>query len=307
MSFMFRFYCPLFFLLISFSTSICAQGEVDRLLGSIRNGNNIVIQDYDITESDINLLIRQFESQLPLFNSQQRYISYFFLQRIALGFDNIAPQSQLLDLIVKVGLKDPDAGNRSAAIELLYAFPLNSYTNAIKNSIASYVVSKEKPFTDFVRLAGWAKIAQVEVPLLELLRLGKLSNKERWEVHLVLGRIGNEESLQFCMQMIRNAGMNDLVVFSLVPEIIYLNQKEGIDYLLMKILDDDKFCSSPNPEIEVNINCAYRLIESVAPVIVDFPVQVGASGDLLVADYDVALNDVRIWIHEHYQTYQIKE
>lgn len=303
----YSFNCLLFFVLISLSTSTSAQGEVDRLLASIRNGHNIVIQEYGITESDVNLLIRQFESEFSQFNSQQRYISYFYLQRIALGFDNIAAQSQLLDLFVRVGLKDADSGNRNAAIELLYAFPLVCYTTTIKNSIASYVVSREKPFSDFARLAGWAKIAQVEVSLLESLRLGELSNKETWEVHLALARIGNEESLQYCMHMIRNAGMNDLVVHSLVPEIIYLNQKEGVDYLLMKILDDDKFCSSPNPEIEININCAYRLMESVAPVIVDFPIDVDASGDLLVADYEEALTEVRVWIHEHYQTYQIRE
>ncbi len=303
----YRFSCLLFFVLISLSTSTSAQGEVDRLLGAIRNGHNIVIQNYGITESDVNLLIRQFENEFSRFNREQRYISYFYLQRIALGFDSNAPQSQLLDLIVRVGLKDADSGNRNAAIKLLYAFPLDCYTTTIKNSIASYVVSKEEPFTDFARLAGWAKITQVEVSLLELLRLGELTNKESWEVHLALARIGNEESLQYCMQMIRNAGMNDLVVHSLVPEIIYLNQREGFDYLLMKILDDDKFCSSPNPEIELNINCAYRLMESVAPVIVDFPLEVDASGDLLVADYEEALNEVRVWIHEHYQTYQIRE
>ncbi len=303
----YRFNCLLFFVLVLLSTSTSAQGEVDRLLGAIRIGHNIVIQDYDITESDVNLLTRQFETELSSFNGQQRYISYFYLQRIALGFDNIAPQSQLLDLIVRRGLKDADSGNRTAAIKLLYAFPLDCFTTTSKNSIASFVVSQEEPFTDFVRLAGWAKIAQVEVSLLELLRLGELSNKESWEVHLALARIGNEESLQYCMQMIRNAGMNDLVVHSLVPEIIYLNQKEGVDYLLMKILDDDKFCSSPNPEIELNINCAYRLMESVAPVIVDFPLELDASGDLLVEDYEEALNEVRIWIHEHYQTYQIRD
>jgi hypothetical protein len=101
--------------------------------------------------------------------------------------------------------------------------------------------------------------------------------------------------------------MNDLVVHSLVPDIVYLNQREAIDYLLIKILDEEKLCSSPNPEVELSINCAYRLMEAVAPVIVDFPIELDASGDLLVDDYDEALSQVREWIQANYQSYQIKE
>lgn len=298
----------LFLIFLSFSCfCVSAQDPAEQLLDAISKNENIVIQDYRITDGDVNKLVFLFESALPRFNRSQRYISYFYIQRIAQGFENADSQSRLLDFIVRVGLKDADLGNRTAAINLLYAFPGESFTNAIKNTIASYVAGKEEPLIDYVKLAGWAKIGHVEILLLELIRDGELSNQANWVVQLALGRIGNPESVQYCLEMIRSAGMNDLVVHSLVPDIVYLNQREAIDYLLMKILDDDKLCSSPNPEVELSINCAYRLMEAVAPVIVDFPIELDASGDLLVDDYDEALSQVREWIQANYQSYQIKE
>ena len=302
-----KLYGLLLLFLVVANGKVVAQDPTEQLFDAISKNENIVIQDYRITEGDVNNLVFLFESALPQFNRSQRYISYFYIQRIALGFENADAQSRLLDFIVRVGLKDADLGNRTAAINLLYAFPGECFTNAIKNTIASYVAGKEEPLIDYVKLAGWAKIGHVEVLLLELLRDGELSKQANWVVQLALGRIGNPESIQYCMEMIRSSGMNDLVVHSLVPDIVYLNQREAIDYLLIKILDEEKLCSSPNPEVELSINCAYRLMEAVAPVIVDFPIELDASGDLLVDDYDEALRQVREWIQANYQSYQIKE
>lgn len=287
--------------------SLYAQSDSERLLTDIKNGQNIIIQDYSIDDSEADYLVRTFDGELEQLDRGKRYVCYFYLQRLAIGFSDISSKAKVLELLVRAGLNDPDMGNRSAAVKLLYMFPPESFNNSIRNTISGYIVSRQEPFIDLVRLGGFGMIFQIEGPLVNLVREGSLSGKELWSIHLALGRLGNVGSIQQCMQMIRGAGMNDIAVHSLVPDIIYLNQKEGVDYLLMKILDDDKFCSSPNPEVELSINCAYRLMEAVAPVIVDFPIELDASGDLLVDDYDEALRQVREWIQANYQSYQIKE
>lgn len=306
MSLFFRVPCSAILLLIIFSSPGFSQNEAERLISSIRNRDNIIVQEYNFPPSDVHSLINLFENELPNLNIRDRYTSYFYLQRIALSMEDVGSQTELLDFFVKVALKDSDLGNRRAAIKLLYSFPFECVDERIKNSLSVYVVNREKPFSDYARLAAWFRIYQIEVPLLQALQEGDLSNKERWELRLALGRIGNPESIQYCMEMIRSAGINDLVVNTLVPEIIYLNQREGVDYLLMKVLDDEKQCSSPNPEVDTQITCAYRLMEALAPEIVGFPIEVDASGDLLTDDYELALNEVRQWINENYQTYQIK-
>lgn len=287
--------------------SMYAQSDSERLLTDIRNGQNIIIQDYSIDDSEADYLVRTFEGELEQFDRAKRYVCYFYLQRLAIGFSDMDSKAKILELLVRAGLNDPDMGNRSATVKLLYMFPPESFNNSIRNTISGYIVSRQEPFVDLVRLGGFGMISQIEGPLVNLVREGSLSGKELWSIHLALGRLGNGGSIQQCMQMIRGAGMNDIAVHSLLPDIIYLNQKEGIDYLLMQILDDSKQCSSPNPDVDIRITCAYRLMEAVAPVIEGFPVETDASGDLSVNDYEEALVTVRSWIHENYHSYELRE
>lgn len=296
------FFC-LFLLL---STSLFAQSNVEKLFSDIKDNQTIILQNYNIQDNNVDNLVHTFNHYLPELDSRKRYISYFYLQRLAQNF-HITSQLKVIEFFVATALKDSDIGNRDAVIELLYIFPVESFSNIARSTLASYIVSNEQPAIQLARLGGWIGLQQIETTLVNRLNENNFSMDEQWRYHLILGRLGNMESVKRCVSMFQSAGMNDQVVFSLVPELIYLNQREAIDYLLVKILDDTPECSSPNPDSNARITCAYRLMEAVAPVIVNFPLEVDASGDLLVDDYDEALLTVRNWIEDNYQSYQLKE
>jgi hypothetical protein len=75
-------------------------------------------------------------------------------------------------------------------------------------------------------------------------------------------------------------------------------------FLLRTIMNDERNCSSPNPDSNASINCAYRILELVAPVIVDFPVDVDE--ELLTNDYTESLVRVREWIVGNQDSYSLK-
>ena len=54
---------------------------------------------------------------------------------------------------------------------------------------------------------------------------------------------------------------------------------------------------SANADSEENILCGYRVLEYIAPVMIDFPLPVDEFGELEIDDYEAGLEEVRQWMH----------
>lgn len=132
----------------------------------------------------------------------------------------------------------------------------------------------------------------------------KLSPQIKWSTHLALARLGDPNALNYVVQRTRKLGVNDEVVYELFPGLAYTRQKQAFEYMIETIKSDDKNCKSADPENPEAINCAYRILEFLAPTIKDFPLKIDASGDLEVADYTIALQQAREWFERNPQ-YQI--
>jgi len=84
-------------------------------------------------------------------------------------------------------------------------------------------------------------------------------------------RLGNKTLLANMMKNIKKIPINDDFVFTIAPMLLYVRKKEATNYVLEVIQRKGSTCSVPNPERSGTINCAYRLMEQLPPVINNFP------------------------------------
>jgi hypothetical protein len=127
----------------------------------------------------------------------------------------------------------------------------------------------------------------------------------RWAAYMALARMGDERALMFLISQVQRNGMNDDVVAELVPNLIYTQQRPAFDLLIEALYDDTPRCTSSNPDNEVAILCGYRIMEMLAPVIKDFPLEVEASGDIKTRNYRDALQTLRRWFEQRKTDYVI--
>lgn len=123
---------------------------------------------------------------------------------------------------------------------------------------------------------------------------------------LALARIGDQQILDNLMKNVKEVAVDDEFVYRVAPVLLYVRQPETIDYLFDLVLSNEANCTSPNPDTTTPMPCAYRLIEMLAPVVIDFPVSVGKSGDIQTDDYPAALSTVRQWIAKHQGDYELR-
>ncbi len=162
-------------------------------------------------------------------------------------------------------------------------------------------------FAAFIKVAGF--VLQERQPFQQLLDASKgtsISNPVKEALYLALARNGDPTKLAVVQKSIRSMALGDNYIYYVVPVIIYVRQKATTDYLLELIMQDDQACTPADAEVDGQISCAYRLLEMVAPVTLDFPLQLTDGGDLDVEDYPTALREARQWIREHKQDYELR-
>jgi hypothetical protein len=93
--------------------------------------------------------------------------------------------------------------------------------------------------------------------------------------------------------------LNSYLVSYVLSDLIYTRRKAALDYCVALLYSDDELCRSPNPDYDGSIVCAYRIIELLAPVIVDFPIQVNPSIGLETDDYPKTLQSIRDWFKQN--------
>lgn len=132
-----------------------------------------------------------------------------------------------------------------------------------------------------------------------------LSRQDVWSAYVAMGRMGDALSEQTIMDKANKLGSNDDTIYELYPDLVYIGSRTTIEFLVKELYSEENNCSSPDAESDRPINCAYRIIEMLAPVIKDYPVAVSASGDLVEKDYPKALATIRAWFNERNGNYTI--
>lgn len=154
----------------------------------------------------------------------------------------------------------------------------------------------------FYLLAGWLnrKAALQAVPY-EYRR--NLRDQNDYDMAMI--RLGDQSRIKRLNKLLASVQVDDDFVYTLLPKLIYTRRPEVIDFIFDQVLLDQKNCSVADPHTKGRINCAYRLLEAVAPVVNDFPLKLGPGGDLDVTDYPAALEIARTWIRDNRNDYRI--
>ncbi len=216
-------------------------------------------------------------------------------------------KSENIYFMIKHGLSIDPSINESTVITYLSEFSPSLFSTQSKSMVASRVLQSNYNVSQLIRLSGQLNITDL-VPHFESLLTDETSSISlKWSARLALAKMGDISQVKECIKRVKEIGINDQTVYSLMPDLIYIKNRLVFDYILEQILIDEKGCTSTNPDNEIQINCAFRLIEMIAPYIEDFPVKLYESGDIVTDDYSQTLLDVREWILSNNYRYKLKE
>lgn len=238
--------------------------------------------------------------------SEIRYEAYYLLDILGKRTNKENVKSKILKTMIK-GCRDKESGICGMLLDKISGFRQGDFDTEAKYEL-SLLVKEKIPYLDkLIRITGFVGIEDLKFEYVKILNEKTYpNNKIRWVLNLALSRMGDQAATDFCVRKVRSLSVNDDVVYDVLPDLVYTRQKAAFDYLLEIIESDEKNCSSPNPDSNAKILCAYRVIEQIAPFIENFPLSVDASGDINVTDYGVALTNVRVWIKTNKENYTIR-
>jgi hypothetical protein len=201
------------------------------------------------------------------------------------------------------GCSDKNGGIVGQLLSYLQEFPPECFDEYAKNTIDNLLDKKQ--ITHFKKLAMLAgMVGAGQETMQKKFLMPEVKNETKWALSLALARQGSNKHTNYCVELVKNIPVNSDLVAYLIPDLIYTRQNQAIDYCIEIIYSDKKDCYSPNPDKPEFILCAYRIMELLAPVIIDFPLQTDATGSLITNDYEEALKITRDWFINN-PTYQI--
>jgi hypothetical protein len=204
------------------------------------------------------------------------------------------------------GLSDPDLSVRSSCVEYLTQCSRHDFTPQAVELFGSLFNSKAWFSGDLVLMAGFIGGGSCRA-VLEELAYTPLPEQRRlqWHASLALSRMGDNNAMNWCLSQISRTGINDGVVYGLLPGLVYTRQPRMFEFLISVLNSDENLCTSSNPDSGASILCGYRVMEYLAPVIRGYPLKQLPSGDMDTRDYHKALLSVREWFAKKAGGYEI--
>ncbi len=236
-----------------------------------------------------------------------RSFIYRLTDRIGKKNTNVPLRKDIVYRLV-TACKDNDAGIRARAASALKWYKQEEFTEQSKNQLAAYLSSGPAIYKNIVRIIGWLEMYNQISPIRNLLNNDTLltDDKDRWQLHLSLARMGNQEAADYCTNLVRNKGVNDRIIHHMFRDLVYTRQSQAIDYMVEVLQSEDQNCMAPNPDLKGNIVCGYRVMELLAPIIEDFPLKMARGiPQIQTNDYEQALETSRMWFRENPE-YNIK-
>jgi hypothetical protein len=230
---------------------------------------------------------------------------------------------EALNLFAQAAARSKDKAliKRSIRHTITNAVINNSINNQIVNLLKKYtkpdfesdelqlmkslLESQENNVGNLARVYAFATGPSALNDLNALLAKPTLGKGDKKDIKLALVRSGNETYAQKMNETLKQQVVNDELIYSALPEILYTKDKTMFAFLLNTILSDNKKCSSANNDDTTPIICAYRLIEQLAPQIINFPVTINDKGEINTKDLNKSLVEVRDWITKNKDTFQI--
>ncbi len=229
-----------------------------------------------------------------------RSFVYRLTDRIGKKNTDVSTGQQVVYRLV-LACKDDDPGIRTNAALLLKGYKQKEFTKQSKNQLTAYLSSGAAVYKNIVKIIGYIEMYNLISPIKDLLKNDTLlTGMDRWQLHLSLARLGNQEATDYCLNLVRSKGVNDRIIHILFKDLVYTRQPQAIDYLVEILQSEDKNCRSPNPDSRSSIVCGYRVMELLTPVIENFPLEmINGIPQVDTNDYKQALKTARIWFRKN--------
>ena len=213
---------------------------------------------------------------------------------------------QLAVSILTSACTDKEASLRKNIAGQLENFLKNDFTTESKQKLANLLNMEQTYYANTLKLIGFLEMKEQIDALKGIIDSGLVKNRTLlWDVHLTLARLELEDEINYCVNFVRSTGLNDKVIYNLFPDLAYMRSKEATDYMIEVLNSDSKDCYSPNPDNPVKIMCAYRVMEYLAPIVKDFPLETDRDGELDIDNYEESLQICRRWFQQHVGDYEI--
>lgn len=274
-----------------------AQGQtraLDRYMSAVHGGSYEAVP---ATLLETNQPMDLFESLVPYQSDtvpRVRARAYYMLKAVGQGSSDASVRRQAVQQLV-TGLGDQDSGIVGNAIEALSGFDVADFGQEEKGGIARFLRPDTPHLDQLLMLSGYLQIPQTREAA-DNIMVTTVPYRVKWSAHLALARMGEQESIDYLLGKLRSAPVNDDFVYDFVPDLVYTRQPAIYEYLEGIIQSEETNCLSANPDASDRILCGYRVMEYLAPVIVDYPLPIDEFGELMVDDYAAALIEVRDWL-----------
>lgn len=242
-------------------------------------------------------ILREMEPYLADSNGSIRAKAYEVSQLSATASADPSTRSKGIDVLLR-GCKDTRVENAGLALKLLTTFHLDDFTPSDKDTIRALVKTGTYHLDKLMKLAGFLQLGDLKNDIGPYRQPGS-TGQLRWAAILSLARMGESYAIEEVMKRVTKFPINDEVVYSIFPDLIYTRQRIPIDYVVKALQSKDENCRSADAENEKPILCGYRIMEQLAPVVEAYPLALDESGDIKTEDYTAALEIVRQWFRQN--------
>lgn len=210
--------------------------------------------------------------------------------------DSIARQLAVDVLLQPLAREDHELTR--TAVSLLTTFMRRDFSPPARDTIRLLIKRRCSDVNQLIKLAGFLELHDLRGDLRTYTLAGHPAST-RWAAMLGLSRMGDESAMKDVLRRVERVGLTDEVVYNVFPDLIYTRHPQAIAYLASLLENEEKNCLAADVEREVPIPCAYRILEHLAPVIENFPLQLDEGGDLKTPDYPGALALAREWFSKN--------
>ncbi len=294
----FKFLCTTIILLIV--SQIVFANDIHDYLSQYRKSENSNVS----TEADIinkykfsnlvNDLKQYYTDTIPFIQKKAYYLIY------KKSVSEKTEQQQIAVNILLNGCSRKANEVTGYNFDLLQMYSSTAFNNEAKQQIETLLNDIKTPhFKKLLMLAGFVNTGGNTIAAINDNQ--NVLPELKWYCSLALSRMGNPIYTEQIINEVKVLKTDNNFIEFIVPQLIYTKQKSTVDYCFQLIMSNEKQCFSSNPDVDKKILCGYRVMELVAPVIVDFPFEVDAMTQTLnTADYENALNTVREWYNNNY-------
>ncbi len=222
-----------------------------------------------------------------------RKIGYQSLAMLQMQYDDQLTRQRILGIQFK-GLEDEDFEIQTLVMNHMNEADASLFTPPQTNYLIERLKNMKLGTEVLLEIVGKFN-DPLAILTIRPLSLPGNAPKVRWAAYKAMARLGDAEAIATIRGKVKRLEINSDVVYGILPDLIYTYQKELYDLLVEELHSDARNCEPADPDQTRPINCAYRILEMIAPHVADFPIGVSASGDLNVRNYKKALQMAREW------------